>query len=454
MRHTLQIRATRRIGLAWMAVMIAASAAAVEIETTVADDADTARTPGVVTAGIPFARGAVDDVARLSVSVGGKHVPAQFIELAPWPDGSVRWALMDTQVDLPAGGKATLVVRDDGGNVAPKAPVKVKKGRDAVTVSSGPLQFTIDLNAFNLFKSITVDGKEQVTGGGKGLVIVTKDGKRVGAARPDEVTVEQAGPMKAIVCLRGKYPGLHDGLLRYTVRITAYAGRRFVKLHAWLQNEGAHGYTEREGKPNPEWFTFDGMAVELGLGLGGELVADCEGVQQPGKLKVLQVHRRPIDRHHQGWRFDDFLSVVSGDRQSFKRGERTDGLFRVRGRGGTLTAAVRHFWQQYEKAIELDGQMLRLWLWPTEGEYPRHWLHHVVPGYARRGKIITPDLYIAVALSGSSQHMTGAGGAKTIVAINKDPEANIFREARFGIVGDWKKVLPALTDKVKELLAK
>ena len=69
------------------------------------------------------------------------------------------------------------------------------------------------------------------------------------------------------------------------------------------------------------------------------------------------------------------------------------------------------------------------------------------------GKIITPDLYIAVAVSGASQHMTGSSGAKTIVAINKDAEANIFKEARFGIVGDWKKVLPAFTDKVKELLA-
>jgi len=69
------------------------------------------------------------------------------------------------------------------------------------------------------------------------------------------------------------------------------------------------------------------------------------------------------------------------------------------------------------------------------------------------GKIITPDLYIAVALSGASQHMTGSTGAKTIIAINKDAEANIFREARFGIVGDWKKVLPAFTDKVKELMA-
>jgi len=69
------------------------------------------------------------------------------------------------------------------------------------------------------------------------------------------------------------------------------------------------------------------------------------------------------------------------------------------------------------------------------------------------GKIVAPDLYLAVALSGSSQHMAGCSGCKNIVAINKDPEANIFREARFGVVGDWKKVLPAFTEKVRELLA-
>jgi electron transfer flavoprotein alpha subunit len=69
------------------------------------------------------------------------------------------------------------------------------------------------------------------------------------------------------------------------------------------------------------------------------------------------------------------------------------------------------------------------------------------------GKVVTPELYIAVALSGSSQHMAGCSGCKNIVAINKDPEANIFREARFGVIGDWRKVLPAFTSKVKELLA-
>jgi electron transfer flavoprotein alpha subunit len=68
------------------------------------------------------------------------------------------------------------------------------------------------------------------------------------------------------------------------------------------------------------------------------------------------------------------------------------------------------------------------------------------------GKIVAPELYLAIALSGSSQHMAGCSGSKTIVAINKDPEANIFREAQFGIVADWKQAVPAFTEKVQELL--
>ncbi len=69
------------------------------------------------------------------------------------------------------------------------------------------------------------------------------------------------------------------------------------------------------------------------------------------------------------------------------------------------------------------------------------------------GKIVTPEVYIAVAISGASQHLAGCSGAKNIIAINKDPEANIFKEARYGVVGDWKQVLPAFTKRIRELLA-
>ena len=67
------------------------------------------------------------------------------------------------------------------------------------------------------------------------------------------------------------------------------------------------------------------------------------------------------------------------------------------------------------------------------------------------GKTITPDLYITVGISGASQHMAGCSGAKVIVAINKDAEANIFREARYGVVGDWQTVVPAFMEAIRSL---
>jgi electron transfer flavoprotein alpha subunit len=68
------------------------------------------------------------------------------------------------------------------------------------------------------------------------------------------------------------------------------------------------------------------------------------------------------------------------------------------------------------------------------------------------GKIVGPDVYIAIGISGSSQHLSGCSGSKVIVAINKDAEANIFKVANYGIVADWKKALPSFTAKVKELV--
>ena len=68
------------------------------------------------------------------------------------------------------------------------------------------------------------------------------------------------------------------------------------------------------------------------------------------------------------------------------------------------------------------------------------------------GKTVTPELYIAVGMSGAPQHVCGANGSKHIVAINKDPDSNIFREAHFGVVGDWKRVLPVISDKLRVLL--
>jgi electron transfer flavoprotein alpha subunit len=154
----------------------------------------------------------------------------------------------------------------------------------------------------------------------------------------------------------------------------------------------------------------------------GEVVDVASGID-PAKIRTKFVKK--VKEEVAGVKLEDAPAVIAGGRgigslEGFKQLEELAKLFK--GAVGATRPAVDNNWVPASIQVGLTG------------------------------KIVAPELYIAIALSGSSQHMAGCSGSKTIVAINKDPESNIFREARFGIVGDWKQALPAFTAKVKELL--
>jgi electron transfer flavoprotein alpha subunit len=112
--------------------------------------------------------------------------------------------------------------------------------------------------------------------------------------------------------------------------------------------------------------------------------------------------------------------------------------------GGRGIGAGENFTMLGEMAALLKGAV-----GASRGAVDEGWMP---PGaqIGQTGKVVAPSVYFAVGVSGASQHLAGISNAKCVVAINKDNEANIFRRARFGIVGDYRKVVPALIAAIRE----
>ncbi len=189
---------------------------------------------------------------------------------------------------------------------------------------------------------------------------------------------------------------------------------------------GGNALAEYTTEKKPQMATVRPKAFEpvRDEGRKGEVVKFDPGIDK-GKVKIKVVDRKKEEVV--GVKLEDADVVICGGR----------------GIGGPEGFA------QLEELAKLLGGAVGATRPPCDnGWVPPHYQIGLT------GKIVTPNLYIGIALSGSSQHLAGMSGSKHIIAINKDPEANIFKVAEFGVVGDYKKVLPAFIRKCKEILEK
>ncbi len=338
---------------------------------------------------VPLPRGVYQDTDSFCVRApSGVAVPAQFSVLSRWwsKDRSIRHVVVhfqplvgkfDRTAPAASPGIATYRLVDDGGNVPPPSPVTVSRFDNKITVTTGTVSFRVTTGGFDLFDTLVRDSN------GDGVVdradppIVTHDPtngarfvdrngnvQRDSGLAPNVVTVEEAGPLRAVLkietpshFLAANQSGTRlEHRFGRAVRIYAYAGKPFVQVDYQLRNSSI----------DSEWswpMYFEELSLELHLNLAGSPVVKYGGdgddvfVAPSRHTYLAQEHHDDHYRNSRGDRVPlpgfTLHDAVRGD--TFGRGARAAGWIDVNDGVNAVEAAVRWFWQTWPNGLGFDG---------------------------------------------------------------------------------------------------
>lgn len=315
-----------------------------------------------ISTGVPFSPGSLASPEHVRLlDSSGREVPCQTIVRSTWsPRGPVQWLGVDFIPTLADKRQAyTLEYGPDVRMQKPAAPVRVQDDERRITVDTGPLRFSVDRRSFDFINEAVVDGKAVVKPKlGSGLSLVDHEGKRYRAAldREAKVVVEEQGPVRVTIRATGWYvrEGSDgsttsvelptDRLGLFTVRLSAFAGSRFIK--AAVSTTLTHDTDKVRLRELTVAIPTAADQARVGVEGGAVSLAD-QG--------YLLQHRA-----------DSALDQAGG---KHARGE---GWVRTEGAQGRLTVAMRRFWQLFPKEIGLADGLLTIHPWPAHGRevYP------------------------------------------------------------------------------------
>lgn len=310
---------------------------AAEVKLAVTEPAGVARFAGPVTSGVPFAAGALRDARAVELRDDqGRRVPLQTDALARWPDGSVRWLLLDFQTDLAAKATRSFALRTtESPAPAPAQPapaLRVTTERGRTVIVTGPLRLELDPAAFDPIGAVWLDrdgdgrfvDDERVTGPSGGLFVRDAQGRRFESAQgAAEIVVEESGPERACVRITGHHANATGPFFGYVFRLHAYRGQPYVRCTYTFVNDAPDAVMTGIKQL--------GVAARLASTAGAPRLAQLGGAAVAGWVFQLDESHAEIDgrsagAHAAGW------ATVAAERAGFALG-------------------VREFWQQWPKAI-------------------------------------------------------------------------------------------------------
>lgn len=373
-----------------MCFACATVAAGLNVPITIKETAGVGVSQYPVSVVVPLEKGTFQDTATFLLRDDqGRAVPAQFEILnRHWAsDQSIRHLQVHFLIDLdpftgPQTGQRTFHLTDAGNNPAPASPIQINDGAGLIEIDTGPMQFSINKQSFNLIHQVVLNGSTLIQpnqqNGARLQPRAGAGGTRYDAARDDfQFEIEEAGPIRVVI--KAAAPNLYQSTVDHTpgvaVRIYAWAGSPMLKIDYQLQNSATN---VRFAWP----LYFESLdlnfatqlshaEVRIGRGDGSAFAA----TPQDGGFRLAQEH------HHQAriYRSDQTQAMEQLD---FDNGSGPDGFLDLRTQNMGVMASIRHFWQTWPNGLAADDQgNLSVQLFPEwsakfmrnqDADQPRH----------------------------------------------------------------------------------
>ncbi len=308
-----------------------------------------------VTSGVPFGQGILRDGDSTALfAANGQQLPLQTEVLSRWGDGSVRWLLLDFSVDLcPHEMKSLTLGYGDSVRRAPVADgVRVISSEDSVVLCTGPMQAILSRNHFRLLDDVRLDHNqdrkfsedERVTcSDNAGIMLRTPDGETFTADQATaQLKVEQNGPLRACVRWEGQHASQQGTMFRYVVRIHAFRGQPFLKMHYTFINDY-----------QPELMAkIDWLALTFSLRNTKHVTYVTDG-KHSSDGRLFQI--------------DDRSYEINGRRA----GQRARGWIAQGNADAGIAVGVREFWQNWPKGFQQKPGELQVEICPDfpSGQY-------------------------------------------------------------------------------------
>lgn len=359
-----------------------------EIQLKAAERRGITRVREPVTVGVSFPKGAVFSPADLELcDPEERAVLSQTTVTVRWSDGSIKWGLIDFQMDVAGKEAATYVLRRKRGErkKTETAGIRVEESSGHLVVHTGTATFHVNRTVFVPFDQVRLGSEELLAEGRNGLELIDDKGIHY-LPYIDDMSVQLAGPVRTTVRFRGRFRSQDNSCLAEFM-----AALNFFVNHSTIETELTIHNPKAAQHPRELWDLGDQGSIyfkdlSLYTSLKEEEPACAEWMTSSsqksevhtGRLEIYQDSsgganwnsRNHINRHGKvTTSFCGYRVTVNGVRK--EQGDRAEPIIAVRNRYGVAVASIKGFWQNFPKALESDqhGMIVRLFPHQSSDQY-------------------------------------------------------------------------------------